>query len=272
MSSNVIFLGTAADSLSVSRQIRCSGGIIFEYNDLAFLINPGPGTLVRARQFGYNLRKLIGIMLTDNNLITSNDINAVIDAMTYSGEDKRGILIGPKESFESENRFLNEDYKKIIEKIIYMEPQKKIAIDDIEIYGLKTNKLINVGYKFITPDFTLCYLPDPVFSIELADDLIGCDVLVIGLKHEEEAKLPQDNKLSFKQVANIISTAKPRLTVISDYSHNVIEADPINQARMLQKQTGMQVISAKDGMVFNPKSYSKPKRDSRYTLYIQGRT
>lgn len=271
MTSNILFLGTAGDNISVARQIRASGGIVFEYNDLAFLINPGPGTLVRARQFGFNLKKLVGIMLTDNTIAASNDINAVIDAMTFSGEDKRGLLIGPKECFESQNKFITDEYKNYIEKIIYMEPKKKIAIDDIEIYGLKTNKIITLGYKIITPDFTICYLSDPVFSIDLTDDLIDCDVLIIGLKNEAEQKNPTDNKISFKQVANIVTTAKPRLTIITDYSYSVSEADPINQARMLQKETGQQVVSAKDGMVFNPKTYAKPKHDSKYTLYIQGR-
>jgi len=271
MTSNVLFLGTCGDNQSAQRQTRASGGIILEYNDLAFLINPGPGSLVRAKQFGYNLRKLIGIMMTDTTLLASNDVNAVIDCMTYSGQDRRGLLIGPKECFDSENKPVINEYRNFVEKIIYMEAQKKVAIDDIEVYGLKTNKLITIGYKITTPDFTLCYLPDPVFSAEICDDLVDCDVLIIGLKHEPNQSVIADNGLTFAQVSKIISIAKPRLTIISDLSSSVIETDPINIARTLQKETGQQVVSAKDGMSFNPRTYTKPKRDNKYTVYMRGR-
>jgi ribonuclease BN (tRNA processing enzyme) len=271
MTSNVLFLGTCGDNSSIQRQVRASGGLILEYNDLAFLINPGPGCLVRARQYGYNLRKLIGVMMTDTTLLASNDVNAVIDAMTYSGEDRRGLLIGPKECFESENKPVINEYRNLVEKIIYMESQKKVAIDDIEVYGLKTNKLITLGYKVTTPDFSICYLPDPVFSAEICEDIMDCDVLIIGLKHEQNKQNITDNGLTFAQVSKIISIAKPRLTILSDFSSSVIDADPINQARMLQKETGQQVVSAKDGMSFNPRTYTKPKRDNKYTLYMKGR-
>ncbi|MFA6089142.1 MAG: hypothetical protein WC755_04725 [Candidatus Woesearchaeota archaeon] len=269
MTSNILFLGTGVDSATVASQSRATGGIVFGYNDAFFLINPRPGSIVRARQFNFNFRALIGILLTDNTILAANDTNVVIDAMTYSGEDKRGLLFGPKECFEGEKKIILDDYKNLAEKIIYMEQGKKVGIDDLEIYALKTNKLVSLGYKIATPDFTVCYTGEAEFSLDLADEYKDCDVLLISLKHEFGANSAADKGLTYNHVSKIISIAKPRVTVICDFSESVIQADPISQARQLQKETGFQVVAAKDGMNLNPRAYSKPKTQGNQYLSYQ---
>lgn len=258
-----MFLGTAGDNLAASKQIKATGGILFEYNDIAFLINPGPGSIIRTKQFSCNPRNLSGIMLTDGSLVSSNDVNCIIDAMTYSGMDKRGLLIGPKEAIDSDNSLLLTEYKEYLEKIIYMEPEKRVGVDELEIFGLPTNKLDHVGYRISTPQFMIGYLGgNPEYSIDITDHLEGCDILILSLKHEASVEEIKDKQLTFNQAAKIISEIKPRLTILTDFSSSVISADPIYQARLLQKETSHQVVAAKDGLTINPKSYARMKHTS----------
>ena len=77
IASNIIFLGTGGDSYVVGRQIRASGGIILQIGDDQFHIDPGPGSLVMAKQAGINLRANTAVVVTHNHLNHCNDINAV---------------------------------------------------------------------------------------------------------------------------------------------------------------------------------------------------
>ena len=91
--SKIIFLGTGGDKSVIGRQIRASGGIIIQNNNLQFHLDPGPGALVKAKEFGINPRATTALLVSHNHLGHCNDVNAVIDAMTLSGLDKRGVLI-----------------------------------------------------------------------------------------------------------------------------------------------------------------------------------
>ena len=47
----------------------------------------------------------------------------------------------------------------------------------------------------------------------------------------------------------------------------MIKADPLYEAREIQKSTGIQVLSAKDGMVIIPSSYSAKSSQKRLNLF-----
>ena len=47
----------------------------------------------------------------------------------------------------------------------------------------------------------------------------------------------------------------------------MIKADILNEARHIQKETGVQVIAAKEGMVINPISYSANLKQKTLNLY-----
>lgn len=254
---SITFIGTAGDNFVASKQIAASGGLVLSTNGMTFLFNPGPGSVVRAKQVGLNLRDLSGVVLSDTSMLRSNDINVVIDAMTYSGFDKRGLLIGPKKAIDGDNRILLDDYKSHIEKIIFMDAGKRVGIDDIELLGIKTNKADVIGYKLVTSAYTICYLPEVEYSVDLFEELQGVDILILGLKHEFGAQETKEGNLTFEQASQIIKEVKPRLTIVSDFSITVTQNDPIYQARLLQKETGTQVIAAKDGFSVNPRSYAR---------------
>ena len=47
----------------------------------------------------------------------------------------------------------------------------------------------------------------------------------------------------------------------------MLKADPLYEARGIQKKTGIQIISAKDGMTINPISYSAGLRQKTLRMY-----
>ena len=69
----IIFLGTAGSSAVASKQLRSSGGIILQVEDLQFHIDPGPGSLAKAKQFGVNLHNNTAVLVSHAHMNHCND-------------------------------------------------------------------------------------------------------------------------------------------------------------------------------------------------------
>lgn len=256
MTSAILFLGTGTGPHIRGKQIRGTGGIVLIVDGTQFLIDPGPGCLVKAKEFGINLRQTTAVLVSHNHLSHANDVNAVLDAMTYSGLDRQGILVGNKTLFQpspEEGSFLLPHYKNYVEKSIVLEKDQKAAINNVEIRALPTvhTDPHALGFKFMTNHFVLTYTGDTAYNSELLDYYQKSDILILNVPHIEE----QGMNLSLQQAIKIIQAVNPALAIITHFSHKMVEADPIYMAREMQKQTKVQTISAKDGLVINPENY-----------------
>ena len=266
--SDIIFLGTGGDSYVVGRQIRASGGIILQIGDDQYHIDPGPGALSMAKETGINLRANTALFVTHNHINHCNDINAVIDAMTYSGFDKKGVLVANNTVINGSlnyQPFLQKYYRGFLERFIVLEEGGKVGINDVEVKAMKAkhSEPDAIGLKFITPDFTLAYTGDTAYSAENLADYENSDVLILNvpcLKKEES----KDN-LCKGDAVNIIKKVNPKLAIITHFGINFLKADPLYEIREIQKETNCQVIAATDGMVINPVSYAVEQ--GQKTLY-----
>lgn len=259
MASKILFLGTAGDSFVSARQQRRSGGIIIESDGLQFHLDPGPGALIRALENGINPRANTCILVSNNSIINSGDLNILVDSMTYGGEDKKGVLVCSNSIIngnENNSPTISKLHKECLERNIILNSGQRVGIEDIEIHALPTNCEDNsgIGFKFYANDFILSYSSDTKYSKEAVDSYKGSDILILNVidpQGDRTSKL-----LNSDDVIKIINHVKPKLTIITHFGTNMMRADPISEARFIQNQTGSQVICAKDGMSLSPVSYS----------------
>ena len=128
----IIFLGTGGTSPVVSKQLRLSGGIVMQIEDLQFHIDPGPGSLIAARQAGVNLAHTTAVFVTHNHINHCNDLNVVIEALTHGGIEHRGILLASKSvlhTTENSHPFLTQHHQNLLEKIIVMEQKERLVLN-----------------------------------------------------------------------------------------------------------------------------------------------
>jgi len=265
----IVFLGTGGDCFVVGKQLRASGGIIIRAEDMQFHIDPGPGALVRAEQYDVNLRENTCILVSHNHLNHVNDINAVISSMTHNGLDKKGVLISNKTVIEGSNNIspvLLNFYKNCLERCIIVKENQKIGVSNIEIRTTPTKHGIeNIGFKFITPEFSLSYVSDTGYFTGLAEPHKGSDILILNVV--SPSGVTSKTNLNSDDAVKIINIVKPKLAIIQHFGIKMIEADPMYGAREIQKKTSIQIIAAKDGMEINPLSYSSSLRQKTLKNY-----
>ncbi|MBD3354773.1 hypothetical protein GF361_02200 [Candidatus Woesearchaeota archaeon] len=266
----ITFLGTAGDSFVSGKQIRASGGIIIRLGEVQLHLDPGPGALARAKEHGINLRANTAVLVSNNNLLHCNDVNAVIDAMTYGGMDKKGVLVSNKsflEGSDNEKSLLSNVQKSFVEKIVMMEKGQKLGIENVEIHALDADgpDPNTIGFKILAPDFTLVYTSDTKYSREIIKEYEGADILILNVPMPGEEKA--ENQLNSSSATKIIKKINPKLSIISHFGIKMIKGDPLYEGREIQKASKVQVLIAKDGLSISPRSYSAKSDQKRLSTF-----
>jgi hypothetical protein len=265
MASRVLFLGTAGDVIVTGKQSRASGGIAMELEGLRILLNPGPGAVVRACQYQINLREVDVVIATQNTILAANDVNAVVDGMTNGGLDTKGVLLCSSEVIDGIGKLnpaISSQHKEQIEKIITLKPEQKVALNSIEFIPTEV-KGTGVGLKIKTTDATIGYTSVTGYSRQIAEQYDGCDLLIICVPHLTKKS---EDGLNVEDAIKFIQIAKPRMVVVTGFGVKLLEGDLLGSIREMQRQTQIETVAAKEGLIFDPNSYSQSQRQKRLVV------
>jgi len=243
---NITFLGTAGDSLVVGSQERASGGIIIKTDSEQFHIDPGPGSLVRAKEYGVNLRENSAVIVTNPTILRCNDMSAVVLAMTHDGLDKQGILFVHHELHDKNN-----DFYRYLTRVAPVRAGTKEFVKNSELLFTQTTTA-GTGVKLFL-DKVIGYLCDTDYSKEVADKFQGCDVLLLCCNPEEAMKF-------LKQI-------RPKLGVLAGFG--VKSASPKEIAKKVQARSGVKVIGAEDGLTLD---LGVDKGQKHLDSFLRGKT
>lgn len=246
---NIKFLGTAGARFVVTKQLRKSGGIWISLDDTNFLIDPGPGSLVRCLSSRPKLepKDLDGIILTHRHLDHSNDINIMIEAMTNGGFNKKGIVFAPSQALDDDPVILKY-VREYIDRIEVLREKGTYTLGNISFetpiahthHGVET-----YGLNITGNNCSLSLISDTAYFKDLESHYMG-DILIINLVRFKELKNIQH--LCVADAEKIISANKPKLTILTHFGMTMIKAKPWMIAEMLSKKFGVNVIAATDGM------------------------
>jgi len=248
----IIFLGSCGGRIATMLQARGTGGIILICGEHQIHIDPGPGAIVRAKQFRVNLQKTDILCISHPHVDHVNDVPIVLEAMTGGAIKKRGVLIGPKsciEGDENHTQCVPEYIKKMLEEIFILKEGDEVAIDEslrIRATKVRHNNANGIGFKFITKKYILSYLSDTEYFDELVDEHKGSNIIIVNLLRPNGERWK--GQLCTEDAVELISKIKPRVAIITHFGMKVLKEDPTNEARILQQKTGVRVIAAKDGL------------------------
>ena len=263
MENSILFLGTGGDSIVVGKQLRASGGIVLELEGNQFVLDPGPGCLARAKQGDVSIRDTIGVLVSHSHINHSSELNAVLEAMSVSGLDRIGVLVCNKKvcsGDEKEHPVLSKRAAGFVERVIEIIPDSKIGINNVTIHTTKTKHFDSEGLGFIfeTPKFKVGYTSDTEYTNEIADQYKDCGLIIINCKYPKDMK--ESGHMNVEDVTKLLSRIKPKLAIITHFGIKMLESNPMYTARDIQRDSGVEVIAATDGLMINPASFSPRTR------------
>jgi ribonuclease BN (tRNA processing enzyme) len=245
----ITFLGTAGARFMVSRQLAASGGIWLDLSGTRLLLDPGPGSIVQTTKRKLDAEKLSAIILSHRHLDHAADANIMIEAMTNGGHNRHGRLFAPADAVQNEPVIFSY-LKHFIEGVTVLEAKTTYKIGNITFTTSErhVHPVETYGMVFQSSGHTLAYLTDTRY-FEGLHRSYACELLIINMVLTEPR--PPIDHLSIPDVERIINEIKPRIAILSHFGLHVWEANPEQIAKDLSKRTGVRVIAARDGMIFD---------------------
>ena len=243
------FLGTAGSRYTTMSQRRASGGMWLEHEGTKLLIDPGPGSLVRIREWtDYDPHALDAIVLTHKHLDHSNDVNIMTEVMTRGGKEKRGTLIAPHDAFGAEGVII--PYCVALPEAVHeIRGGEEITVGSIRMHfsrplehGSSTH-----GITFHCGDTAIALIADTDYFPGL-EDMFHADIMIISCLMLDP--WPEVSHLSIPEAAIIISQARPTKAILTHFGLRILEKDTMQLARELSAQTGVSVVLAEDNQRF----------------------
>lgn len=263
MENSILFLGTGGDSILIGKQIRASGGIIFELDGNQFVLDPGPGCLARAKQADISIRDTIAVLVSHSHTNHATEVNAVLEALSVSGLDRIGVLVCNSKyakGDEKEPPMLLNRSRNFVEKVLELGPGAKIGINNINIYTTKTQHFDSegIGFIFETGRYRIGYTSDTEYTDEIADQYKHCNMVIINCKYPKDIKMA--GHMNAEDAAKFLKRIKPKFAVLTHFGVKMLEANPMYVARDIQRDSGVEVAAANDGLMVNPVSFSPRMR------------
>jgi len=241
------FLGTAGARVVVFKQLRASGGLWLGLNGTRLHIDPGPGALVRALSSRPKLdpEKLDALLLTHRHLDHSADINVMIEAMTEGGRRKGGVLFAPADALDEDPVVLNY-VRGYLGKVEVLEEGKSYRVGGITFSTPLRHRHSVETYGLIV-EGRIALISDTLFFPDLIEAYRGVEVLVInvGRAGERDERIEH---LTLGDARELIEGIRPKRAILTHFGMTVLQAKPWEVAEGLSRETGCEVIAARDGM------------------------
>lgn len=251
--SDITFLGTAGGRMVVTSQLRKSGGMWLVLNGKNILLDPGPGSLMRSVELGFQPGKLDCIVLSHKHIDHSNDVNIMIEAMSGGSFRPRGVLLAPKDALDGNDPVVLKYVRSYIRNNIKtLAPGFKWSLDGVQVGVAATMIHAGVesyGLKFSFGSKTLGYVTDTKFFNALPAAFVDCDCLIVNMvRITHDARFEH---LTPEDVIKVLRVARPKIAVLNHFGMQVVRADPDAVARRIEKESGIATIAAADGMRFD---------------------
>jgi ribonuclease BN (tRNA processing enzyme) len=256
----ITFLGTGGARFVTITQARATGGWILELAGEMIHIDPGPGALVRAKQYGVNLQKLTGIVLSHAHPDHTTDCQMVLEAMTHGALKKKGVVLGNEIAFKGSEDFvpaLSKYHLKSVERHEVMEPGKKASIGNVQIEAVQAKhpEPKSLGYVFSGEGLKVGYTGDGEYYDGQEKHFIGCDWLVINCHRPRE--FPLKGYMDSEGARKLIEGAGPGKAILTHFGMRMMRGVAEKEARWIQEETGIKTVAARDGMVIDSQGAQK---------------
>lgn len=254
----LIFLGTGGGRNIMFSQVRKTGGLFFDLDDVKFIIDPGPGALVNAQALKLKPEKWNGIFVSHMHVDNCSDVNVLLDGMEEPFLVAEQHCILPKEKIKEKNL----DYYPCVtpyhqSKVKHLHPVKHgdtVKVGNMEVKAVKTDHTCPAtGFVIKHPKITIGYVADGYYYRGQEKHYEGCDLIIFnilvpkGQEPDEKKHMSVDDAIVFVKGLE----KKPRLVIMQHFSFWMIRNNLFKQRKILEDATKVKTIDAEDFMEMN---------------------
>ncbi len=246
----VKFLGTAGARFVVLKQLRASGGLWLRLAGQTLAIDPGPGALVKVHTSRPKLdpAKLDAILVSHKHLDHTNDVNALVEAMTEGGHRQRGVLLGPADAIDGDSPICAYILR-YVARVVRLQEGEAYQVGDLRVRVAARHDHPDETYGFMFEGGAekVGLIVDTRFHEWVAAKYLGAELLIINtvLAENPERRVYH---LAIEDAEAIIREVRPRRAVLTHFGMRLLQAKPWLIAPAMSERLGIEVIAATDGM------------------------
>jgi len=243
------FLGTAGARFAVLRQLRYSAGTWLCLDGIQVLVDPGPGTLLRARRARPALKpeRLLAIVLSHKHLDHTGDVNVMVDAMRGGPDARRGALLAPEDALCGDDPIVLQHVRPMLERIAVLQEGEAQTIGTVRLEPVPhTHDVMTFGLVFEAHETRVGFVVDGRHHAKATDLYRDCELLVLNVVHR--AWSPDNDHLSLPEALELLRALRPGRAVLTHFGMSMLRAGPRRLAEQASEAVGLHVIAASDGL------------------------
>ena len=215
-------------------------------------IDPGPGALVFSNWAGLSPQKLNALIVTHCHPDHYSDAEVFVEAMTSGTTKRQGVLAAPRSVLSGNDDCgpsISSYHQSLVDEIVTIQPGSHFNLGAIKFDAVEARHSDpdTVGLRFETPNLgSVGYTSDTGYFPEMGRLFSGIRLLAICTMRPRGA--PLQLHLSTDEALEIIERARPRCVILTHFGMRMLRADPDEEAKFLETNTGVPTIAAKDGI------------------------
>ena len=255
----IVFLGTGGGRHMMFSQVRKTGGMYFELggdkNALKFIMDPGPGSLVNARQSGLKAENVQGVVLSHHHIDHSTDANVWLDGL------EKPFLIAEEHCVMDKTELGEKDYdyypcispyqRKKVANLHAVKDRSAVKMGAVRFEAVKSDHYgPTVGFVISTDKFRIGYTSDGRHYSGQENLYEGCDIMIMNVLVPKGEETEEKKHMSIDEAIKFIRgmKKKPKLVILQHFSLWMLRANLWKQEKIMKDATGVTVIHADDFM------------------------
>ncbi len=250
----IVFLGTGGGRWMTITQRLHTGG--FRIHDTEKIhVDPGTGAVARASAKRINPLSTDAVLVSHCHPDHYTDAEVFIEAMT-KGMTKRAGVVGASRSVLLGNHELgpaiSKYHKSKLKSEYVLTPGDKFKIGDIGVEALPTRHSDPdcIGFKFFTDKGIISYTSDTEYFEGMTDFYRDSSLMIINVIRSKNERLKWH--LCSDEVIKILNEVRPQTAIITHFGMKMIPVAG-KEAERIERETGVSVIAARDGMRYTVK-------------------
>jgi len=249
----ITLLGTGGGRFATITQKRRTAGIRIISEDMNFHLDPGPGALVHSISEGLDPQKLNAVFVSHCHPDHYTDAEVLVEAMTRGTAKKRGVLVASRSVLHGNEigfePVVSNYHQRMPERVVEALPNMNFQIGNINVSVTEARHTDpdTVGFRFKDSEFgSFAYTSDTEYFEGINKHYEGVRLLMLCVMRP--AGKPWKGHMTTNDAIKIVEEAHPEQAVLTHFGMQMIFRGPAREAELIEKETRVPTIAAKDGM------------------------